>query len=105
MESSYKKITRKDIDFPNYCYFFIKEIMDSLEEQGIKNPDDELSLTLETYYHPYCYDALMIIVKTFERMGFYVKIPSYQMDIEDGVRLYTYKWHFKKKPNLDDLPF
>ena len=42
----YKKTTKEDIDFPNYCFFFIKEINESLEENDITNPGDELTLEL-----------------------------------------------------------
>jgi len=101
----YKKITKEDIDFPNYCFFFIKEIIESLEEYDITNPGDELSLELETSEHPYCYEAFELIVRTFERKGFSTRIPTFHLVKKDGVKTYTYNWKFTKLPNANDLPF
>lgn len=100
----YKKITKEDIDFPRYCFFFIKEIMDSLEEYEIKDVGDELDLEIETPNHPYCYDAFKLIIKTFERKDYRVKFPSFHTDVQDGVKSYNYKWNIKKI-NYNDLPF
>lgn len=103
--AEYKKITKEDVDFPNYCFFFIKEIMDSLDEYDIKEPGDELTLEIETVTYPYCYDAMALIMKTFERLGYDMKVPTYKMSKEDDIKTYTYKWRIVKSPNLDDLPF
>ena len=103
--AKYKKITKDDIDFPNYCFFFIKEIIDSLEEHDIKEPGDELTLEIGTHEYPYCYDAMALIVKTFERMGYNTRTPTYKLTKEDDIKTYTYKWKLVKSPNLDDLPF
>lgn len=108
MESGniYKKITRDDVDFPRYCFFFIKEIQDSIEEYEIKDPGDELEVVIETYSHPYCYDAFALVVKAFERKNFQVKIPTFKMEKGEGdSRLYIYKWNLKKINPCDDLPF
>lgn len=101
----YKKITKEDIDFPNYCLFFIKEIIDSLEEYDIKNPGDELSLEIETTQHPYCYDAFELIAKTFNRKGYDMKIPTFKLKNENGIKTYTYKWKILKIQDSYDLPF
>ena len=83
----YKKITKEDVDFPRYCHFFIKEIIESLDEYDIKDPGDEL------------------VVRTFERRGYDVRIPTFHMEKRDGTKFYTYKWKFRKLPNVEDLPF
>ena len=101
----YKKTTKEDIDFPNYCFFCIKEINESLEENDITNPGDELTLELETSEHPYCYEAFELLVRTFERKGFSTGIPNFQLTNKDGVKTYIYKWKITKLPNVDDLPF
>ena len=91
----YKKITKEDVDFPRYCHFFIKEIVESLDEYDIK----------ETSQYPYCYEAFELVVRTFERKGYDVRIPNFHMDKRDGTKFYTYKWNFRKLPNVEDLPF
>ena len=105
MYGEYKKITKEDVDFPDYCYFFIKEIKESLEEEEIKDPGDELELELDTPDHPYCYEAFELIVKTFQRKGYDIRIPTYHLEKEDGIKHYIYKWKIKKLPNVDNLPF
>ncbi len=101
----YKKITKEDVDFPRYCHFFIKEIIESLDEYDIKDPGDELDLEIETSQHPYCYEAFELVVRTFERKGYDVRIPTFHMVKRDGTKFYTYKWKFRKLPNVEDLPF
>ena len=101
----YKKITKEDVDFPRYCHFFLKEIIESLDEYDIKDPGDELDLEIETSQHPYCYEAFELVVRTFERRGYDVRIPTFHMEKRDGTKFYTYKWKFRKLPNLEDLPF
>ena len=101
----YKKITKEDVDFPRYCYFFIKEIIESLDEYDIKDPGDELDLELETSQYPYCYEAFDLVMRTFERKGYESKIPTFHMVKKDGLKTYIYKWKFKKLPDVEDLPF
>lgn len=105
-EYVYKKITRDDVDLPRYCFFFISEIQDSLDEHDIKDPGDELELTIETSSHPYCYDAFALVVKAFERKGYQTRIPTFKVEKgEDESKLYVYKWNLKKLNPCDDLPF
>ena len=101
----YKKITKEDIDFPNYCFFFIKKINESLEEYDITNPGDELSLEIETSDYPYCYEAFELITRTFERKGYSMKIPTFHLVKKDEMKMYIYKWKISKLPNADSLPF
>lgn len=105
MANVYKKTTKEDIDFPRYCHFFIKEIFESLEENEIENPGDELELVLETSRYPYCYEAFELVVRTLERKGFESRIPTFHLEKQDGEKTYIYKWNIKKLPNMDDLPF
>ena len=44
----YQRITKEYIDFPKYCYFFIKEIQESIDEYNIKKVGDEIEITIET---------------------------------------------------------
>ena len=104
MCGEYKKITKEDVDFPDYCYFFIKEIKESLEENEIVNPGDELELELETYDHPYCYEAFALVAKTFGRMGYRMAIPTFVTKKVNGIKQYTYKWKIIKLAK-DGLPF
>lgn len=105
MANVYKKTTKEDIDFPRYCHFFIKEILESLEENEIENPGDELELVLETSQYPYCYEAFELVVRTLERKGFESRIPTFHLKKQDGEKVYIYKWKIKKLPSADDLPF
>lgn len=100
-----EKIEQDGIDFPSYCHYFISEIIDSLEENDITNVGDELTLDIETIYHPYCYDAFALIAKTFERKGYKINIPRYKLKYVDGVKTYAYQWKIKKVSTEDDLPF
>ena len=105
-EYVYKKTTRDDVDFPRYCYFFIKELMESIEDNEIVDPGDELEVSLETSQYPYCYDALELVVRTFERKGFHTRIPTFKVNTEeDNTKVYVYKWELKKVNPCDDLPF
>ena len=104
-EYEYKKITKEYIDFPRYCYFFISEIQDSIDENSIKDVGDEIEIEIETTGHPYCYDALELIVRSFVRKGFDTRIPNYRMEKNNVERKYIYKWKLVKTPNIDDLPF
>ena len=103
----YHKITKEDIDLPNYCYFFISEIIDSLKENDISNVGDEIEIVIESFGHPYCYDGINLVVKTFRRKGFELNFPHYMLSKEDGKKLFPYTWvlTLKKKSDYKDLPF
>lgn len=101
----YKKTTKDDIILPKYCHYFISEIIDSLDEYNIKDPGDELTLEIETSQHPYCYDALELVVRTFKRKRYDTKIPSFHIENKDGKKTYMYKWKLIKLSDIDDLPF
>lgn len=105
MHGEYKKITKEDIDFPRYCHFFIKEIDESLKENEINNPGDELDLEIETSTYPYCYEGFELVKKSFERKHFQINIPTFTTKMEDGVKYYIYKWTIRKLSKIDDLPF
>ncbi len=97
----YKKITKEDINFPNYCLFFIEKIQEAIDINGI-TCEEFLSIDIDTLY-PYCSEAFDLIVKTFEKKDMVVMTPTYKMEKEDGIRHYHYKWKLKKA--VDDLPF
>ena len=100
---SYKKLTREDIDFPNYCLFFIRCIQEAIDNAELSYTDF-LEVNVGSTY-PYCYEAFELVVRTFERKGYDVRIPTFHMDKRDGTKFYTYKWKFRKLPNVEGLPF
>ena len=79
MSSEYKKTTKDDIDFPNYCLF----------------------LEIKTSQHPYCSDAFALISKGLRRHGIYVFSPTYHIMWEYGEKYYIYNFDIL----VDDLPF
>lgn len=101
MLDNYKKITKEDIDFPNYCLFFIENLEEEIKNTDLENNDLELKIH-STY--PYCYDAFALVKKTFEKRGVEVKIPTFRLMSEDGdgTKHYLYKFDISK---IDDLPF
>jgi len=101
--AEYKKITKKDIDFPRYCLFFIRNIQDCINK-NVMDDEEPLELNVETTY-PYCSDAFDLIVKTFERKGINVNIPSFKISYKFNVKYYTYRWRLRIAKELDDLPF
>ena len=103
--SIYKKVTKDDIDFPRYCYFFIKELQESIDEYDVTEVGDELTVDLRTSEYPYCSEALELIKKTFTRKGYLTKMSHYKLEIIGEDRYYNYKWELRKLPNTDDLPF
>ena len=98
----YKKITKTDINMPKYCLFFIKEIQEAIDETNFDEYGG-LELTLTTSKYPYCYDALKLVVKTFTKKGFQIKIPSFVTTKEGDKKIWEYKWDISK--DIDDLPF
>ena len=92
---------RDGVTLMDYCLFFIKEIKESLESNEIKNAGDELTLELGTSGHPYWYDGLSLVVKSFKMCDFDVRIPAFTSSITNNgseeKKTYTYKWVLKKK--------
>ena len=103
--SEYKKKTRDDVDFPNYCLYFISEIKESLDRNDITNAGDELTLEITTSDYPYCYDAFELIARTFKRINYSMSTPTFVLKNEDGVKMYIYKWKITKLDDKDGLPF
>lgn len=103
--SEYKKMTKDDVDFPNYCLYFISEIKESLDRNDITNAGDELTLELTTSEYPYCYDVFKLVAKTFQRLKYNISTPTFVLKREDGIKKYIYKWRIIKLDENDDLPF
>ena len=95
-------MTNEDIYFPDYCLFFINEIMESLVENDITDPGDELDLELETHNYPYHYDGLNLVIKTLRKKGYTMSIPSYKRGTDNKM---TYNIVVIKNGEFDDLPF
>ncbi len=103
-EYEYKKVTKNDVDFPAYCYFFIKRLV----EYGkcVVRPDDKLELEITTSDHPYCYDAFELVVKTMERKGISTRIPAFKREKREGKEdILHYKFTLRKLVDCNDLPF
>jgi len=98
----YKKITKEDVNLPKFCLFFIEHLKHEIDDTDF-DEYEELEVTIDTTEFPYCYEAFNLIVKTFSRMGFYVRIPTFITSRDNGVKTWTYKWIISKGP--DDLPF
>ena len=103
MGDTYKKLTKEDIDFPNYCLFFIRCIQEAIDSSDLSYVDF-LEVHVDTTY-PYCSDAFDLITKTFERKGLDIRTPTFKMEIKDKVKHYDYKWKLRKGTNVSDLPF
>ena len=101
----YKKITKEDIYFPDYCFFFIKEITESLKENDITNPGDELDLEIETSGYPYCYDAFNAVVRTMRKKGYSMRVPGFKRKKSGKEDMVIYKFVITKMGENDDLPF
>ena len=97
------KITKEDIDFPKYCLFFIRKIQEKLDKEEL-DEKDYLEVNIETLY-PYCSDAFDLIMRTFERKGVDVMIPTFKVEHKYNVKHYIYRWRFRKLGKIDDLPF
>ena len=100
---SYKKLTREDIDFPNYCLFFIRCIQEAIDNSELKYTED-LEINIGTTY-PYCSDAFDLIMRTFERKGLDMRTPTFKLELKNNEKYYNYKWRVRKSVNLNDLPF
>jgi hypothetical protein len=95
------KLSKEDIDFPRYCLFFIKTIQNAIDTNESEE-DEPFDVHVETTY-PYCSDAFDLIVKTFEKKGFYVMTPTFRLVYKSGIKYYIYRWRFMK--DYSDLPF
>ena len=102
----YKKITKDDINFPEYCLFFIKRLL-RYATNGLGREDDKLTIEISTSNHPYCYDAFELVVKTMERKGYSTRIPAFKREkIEGKDDILHYKFTIKRlEKEYDDLPF
>jgi len=101
----YKKITKDDIVFPQYCLYFIEIIQDEINNTDFSIYSD-ITLTIETSKYPYCYDAFELVVRTFERKGWMVNIPTFKTYIDSiGKKVYKYKFNIKELNYNEDLPF
>lgn len=103
MANTYKKLTNEDIDFPNYCLFFIRCLQEAIDKSELSYVDF-LEVHIGTTY-PYCSDAFDLIYKTFERKGLDIRTPSFKMEEKDGIKQYNYKWRVRKGTSVSDLPF
>lgn len=103
-ETGYKKITKDDVNFPAYCYFFLKRLISY--GKCVVRPDEKLDIEIMTPDHPYCYEAFELIVRTMERKGISTRIPAFKREKREGREdMLHYKFTLKKLVNCDDLPF
>ena len=102
----YKKTTKYDVNFPDYCLFFLKRLL-RYTKNGLINGNENLTVEISTTTHPYCYDAFELVVRTLERKGYSTRIPAFKREKRDGKEdVLHYKFTIKKLAmNKDDLPF
>ena len=102
MESVYEKQTIDTVDFPTYVTRFLMALTDKLKQYGFMedvSPNTRtiiLPIVSETY--SYCYDAISLIEKTINRMGFTCKMDKYktiEMSKENGNKTKGYSYDFR----------
>lgn len=95
--------------FVEYCHYFISEIDKSIKDEGANEEGTSLTVTFDTYSHPYCYEGVALITKTFKAKGFDIKYPRYnKFNDDDGDECYHYVWSIEKDVihnEDDDFPF
>ena len=95
--------------FVEYCHYFISEIDKSIKEEGADKEGTSLTVSFDTYNHPYYYEGVALIMKTFKAKGFDIKHLKYnKFNDDDGYECYHYAWSIEKEViynENDDLPF
>lgn len=105
-EYVFKKITKEDVNFPEYCLFFLKRLLRYTTAIGGVDDKLELEITTNDKDHPYCYEAFELIVRTLERKGISTRIPGFKREKEEGKDdILRYKFTLRRMPRYDDLPF
>ena len=83
--------------FVEYCHYFISEIDKSIKEEGADKEGTSLTVSFDTYNHPYYYEGVALIIKTFKAKGFDIKYPKYnKFNDDDGYECYNYLWSIEK---------
>ena len=103
----YKLITKDDINFPEYCFFFISRLLKELNEKQLE-VGDMISIPISTLpeLHPYCYDGVELVCRTLLRKGYETMIPTFRKETQDdGNTIVKYNWKVKRVINVNDLPF
>jgi hypothetical protein len=103
----FKPITKADVNFPEYCFFFLSNILKDIEKKNMMDGDMTV-VHIESLLskHPYCYDGVELVCRTLLRKGYEVMIPTYRKeDASGGEIVVKYNWKVKKLINVDDLPF
>lgn len=102
MESVYEKQTKDTVDFPTYVTRFLMALTDKLKQYGFMEDAGTnvrtiiLPIVSETY--SYCYDAISLIEKTINRMGFTCKMDKYktiEIQKENGNKAKGYSYDFR----------
>ena len=111
MAHVYEKQTKDTVDFPAYVLCFLGAIMNKLEFYGFIEgkpskiataPPNTLVIPIVSRMYSYCFDAVSLIEKTFNRKGFVCKMEKYKVidiDEKDGskVKGYSYDYRITKK--------
>lgn len=100
----YKKITKDDINLPQYCLFFIKKIQEAIENEGGLDKIKTMEVSIETTY-PYCSDAFELIAKAFASKKIDLMPPTFKVEYKFNIKTYVYKCRLQILGNIDDLPF
>jgi hypothetical protein len=91
-----------NVNFPEYCLFFIKKIQEELDKDDIDFTEPH-RFEIDSPYG-YFSKAFDLVIKTFEKKGFVVNTPSFKIQLKNGVKTYLYRWRIQKL-SYDDLPF
>ena len=100
----YKKITKEDINLPQYCLFFIKKIQEAIDKEGGLDNAKALEVTIETTY-PYCSDAFELITKTLKMKRVDFMFPTFKVEYKNNLKIYVYKCRLQVLGTFDNLPF
>lgn len=105
--AEYVKLTKKDVDFPKCCQFFLTELLQFINDGNVKD-STQVEKIVDVMDMPYCYDVIEMVIKTIKHKGYTVQIPAYKKEVTDNGTLFKYKWKISKNVtynNVDDLPF
>ena len=91
-----------NVNFPEYCLFFIKRIQEELDKDDIDFTEPH-RFEIDSPYG-YYRKAFELVIKTFEKKGYIVSAPSFKLQMNNGVKTYLYRWRIQKC-YFDDLPF
>ena len=96
MAHLYSKNTKGNTNFVETNLFFLKEIDKKMKLRNwTRESDNNISISLLTNKHPYCWDSINLIQKRLSDSKWECKMTHFLRSSTDGSCSYT--WDFKKK--------